>query len=178
VPLNGVYGLLAEFDSVEALIAAARRSCEAGFRHVEAFSPYPLPEAAKALRYRQSGVAALVFVGGLIGGLSAFLMQYWIAAWAYPVNVGGRPLDSWPQFIPVTFELTVLIAALAAFLGVLILCGLPRYHHPLFAAERFARSSTDRFCLCIESTDPMFDLAATREFLMGLEPTGVEEVAP
>ena len=177
MPLNGTYGLLAEFASADALVAAARRAHEAGYRHVEAFSHYPLPEAAEALGYRRSGVAPLVFVGGLVGGLAAFFMQYWIAVWGYPINVGGRPLDSWPQFIPVTFELTVLIASFAGFLGVLILCGLPRYHHPLFAAERFARSTTDRFYLCVESTDPMFDPAETRTFLTGLEPVGIEEVA-
>jgi hypothetical protein len=178
MPLKTTHGLLAEFDAAEPLIAAAERIHQAGYRHVEAFSPYPLPEAAEALGYHRPGVAGLVFAGGLIGGASAFLMQYWISVWSYPANVGGRPLKSWPPFIPVTFELTVLLASLAGFFGVLALCGLPRYHHPLFASERFARSSTDRFYLCVESTDPLFDLAATRAFLEGLSPLGVEEVAP
>lgn len=177
MPLNPTYGLLAEFDTAKALITAAKGIREAGYRHVEAFSPYPLPEAAEALGYRRPGVAGLVFIGGLVGGLSAFFMQYWIAVWSYPVNVGGRPLDSWPQFIPVTFELTVLIAALTGFFGVLILCGLPRYHHPLFAMERFDRSTTDRFFLCVESTDPLFERPATHTFLSGLGATGIEEVA-
>jgi hypothetical protein len=176
--LNGTYGLLAEFASSEALIAAAEQVHEAGYHHVEAFSPYPLPEAAEALGYRRPGVAGPVFLGGVVGGLSAFLMQYWIAVWSYPENIGGRPLNSWPQFIPVSFELSILIASLMGFLGVLILCGLPRYHHPLFASERFDHATVDRFYICVESTDPIFDLAATRRFLDSLGPTGVEEVAP
>ena len=141
MPLNGTYGLLAEFASADALVAAARRRTRRATVTSRRSRHYPLPEAAEALGYRRSGVAPLVFAGGLVGGAAAFFMQYWIAVWGYPINVGGRPLDSWPQFIPVTFELTVLIASFAGFLGVLILCGLPRYHHPLFAAERFARST-------------------------------------
>jgi hypothetical protein len=180
VPLNPAtpYGLLAEFDSADVLIAAAKKVRETGYSRVEAFSPYPLPEAADALGYSKPGVAGLVLAGGIIGGCGAFFMQYWIAAIDYPINVGGRPLNSWPIFIPISFELTVLTAALAGFLGTLLLCGLPRFHHPLFASPLFARSSTDRFYLCIESKDPMYRSAETREFLIGLGPVGVEEVQP
>ncbi len=180
MPVNPaeLYGLLAEFDSAEALIAAAHRVHEAGYRDVEAFSPYGLPEASQALGARRSGIGPLVLAGGVIGGIGAFFMQYWIAAIDYPLNIGGRPTNSWPLFIPISFELTILTASLAGFLGVLILNGLPRFHHPLFAVPSFARSSTDRFYLCIEATDPKYNAAETREFLQGLGSVGVEEVQP
>ena len=177
MPVNGTYGLLAEFDSADALTAAARRVREAGYSHVEAFAPYPLPEVAAALGYRRSGVAFLVLLGGVVGGSAAFFMLYWVSAVAYPINVGGRPLNSWPMWIPITFELTVLTAAFAAFLGVFVLCRLPRFHHPLFGSPLFARATTDGFYLCVEATDPKFDPDATRALLAGLNPIGIEEVA-
>jgi hypothetical protein len=176
MPLIATHGLLAEFATAEELIAAAERVHEAGYTRVEAFAPYPLPEAAKALGYRRSGVAFLVFIGGLVGGSAAFFMLYWTQAIAYPLNVGGRPPNSWPMFIPITFELTVLIAAFAAFIGVFALCRLPRFHHPLFAAPLFARATTDGFFICIEANDPSFDPSATLAFLEGLHPTAIEEV--
>jgi hypothetical protein len=176
VPVTRTYGLLAEFPSADALTAAARQVREAGYTRVEAFAPYPLPEAAAALGCRRSGVPFLVLLGGAVGGAAAYLMLYWVEAVAYPLNVGGRPLNSWPMYIPITFELAVLTAGLSAFLGVFVLCRLPRFHHPLFAAPLFARATTDGFYLCIEAADPKYDPAGTREFLAGLAPTGVGEV--
>lgn len=176
MPVNGTYGLLAEFDTAADLIAAIRDAREAGYTRVEAFSPYPLPEAAAALGGRRTGMGFLVLLGGILGAAAGFFMQYWVAVLGYPVNVGGRPLNSWPVFIPITFELTVLTAAFAGFLGVLVLCRLPRYHHPLFGTSSFARATTDGFYLCIEASDPKFDADATREFLAALRAAGVEEV--
>jgi len=176
MPVNGTYGLLAQFTTADELIAAAGAVRSAGFTHTEAFAPYPLPEAARALGYRRSGVSFIVLLGGLLGAALGFFMLYWTSAYGYPLNSGGRPLDSWPVFIPITFELGILTAALAAFLGVFVLCGLPRYHHPLFAAPLFARATTDGFYLCIEADDPHFDLFATRAFLTELSPVDIEEV--
>ena len=177
MPVTGSYGLLAEFDSADALIAAARKVREAGYTRTEAFSPYPLHEAAEALGYRRSGVAFLVFVGGLVGGVGGVFMLWWINVLGYPLNVGGKPLNSWPMWIPITFELTVLTAGLSAFLAVFVLNRLPRYHHPLFAAPLFSRATTDGFYLCIRADDPKFDPIDTRVLLATLRPTGVEEVA-
>jgi hypothetical protein len=171
------YGMLAQFETADDLIAACERARRSGLRRVEAYSPYPLPEAAEALGHRRSGVPGLVFSGGLIGGIAAFLMLYWTSAVDYPLNVGGRPLNSWPAFIPITFELTILTASLAALLAVLLLNGLPRFHHPLFASELFARSTSDRFYLCVEAADPRYDPDAIRDLLVGLGPVRVEEVA-
>ncbi len=176
MPVNGTYGLLAEFDTAADLIAAIRETRDAGYTRVEAFSPYPLPEAAAALGGRRTGMGFLVLLGGIVGAAAGFFMQYWVAAVAYPLNVGGRPLNSWPVFIPITFELAVQTAAFAGFLGVLVLCRLPRYHHPLFGTSSFARATSDGFYLCIEVADPKFDPIATREFLAALRPAGIEEV--
>jgi hypothetical protein len=177
MPMNGTYGLLARFETADDLVAAAGAVHRAGFTCTEAFAPYPLPEAARALGYHRSGVSFIVLLGGLLGAVLGFFMLYWTSAYGYPLNAGGRPLDSWPVFIPITFELGVLTASLAAFLGVFVLCGLPRYHHPLFAAPLFARATTDGFYLCIEADDPQFDLFATRAFLTELNPVDIEEVA-
>jgi hypothetical protein len=174
--MTGVYGLLAQFHSGDDLAAAAKVVRVAGYTVVEAFAPYPMPDVAKALGYRRSGVSALVFLGGLLGAASGFYMLYWVCVYGYPLNVGGRPLNSWPVFIPITFELAVLTAAVSAFLGVFVLCRLPRFHHPLFGSPLFARATSDGFYLCIAATDPKFDAAATRAFLEGLRPSGIEEV--
>lgn len=177
MPVTGPHGVLAAFESADDLVAAARRARAAGYTRLAAYSPYPLPEAAEALGYRRSGVPFLVFVGALVGGLAGYFMLYWVSVDAYRLNVGGRPPNSWPMFVPITFELTVLTAAFAGFLGLFVLCGLPRFHHPLFAAPLFARATSDGFYLCVEAADPQFDPARTRAFLEGLHPTGVEEVS-
>ena len=169
-------GWLAEFDSAETLTAAISAARDAGYARIEAFAPYPLPEAARALGCRRSGVAFLVLLGGLAGASAAYAMQYWISAIGYRLNVGGRPPHSWPMFIPITFELGVLTAAFASFLGLFVLCRLPRYHHPLFGTPLFGRATSDGFYLFVAADDPKFDPELTRAFLVQLAPTGIEEV--
>jgi len=160
-----LYGLLAEFDSPTAVVEGARSAWQRGYRQMDAFSPYPIHELSDAIGFRRTVLPLIVLGGGIVGGLTGFGLQYWINVFAYPVNVGGRPFNSWPAFIPVTCELTVLCAALAAVLGLLALNGLPRPHHPLFNAEAFKLASRDRFFLCIESRDALFDPLETRRFL-------------
>ena len=149
-----IYGLMAEFDNPSALVAAAREAHAAGYRRMDAYTPFPVEELNEALGLGHTGVAALVLIGGITGALVGYLMQYYIAVIDYPLNIGGRPLHSWPAFVPVTFELTILCAGLFAVLGMLALNGLPMPHHPVFNAPRFALASRDRFFLCIEAADP------------------------
>ena len=172
-----IYGLMAEFESPTALAAAARRVHEQGYRKVEAYSPFAIEEVNEALGLHHNRLPLLVLCGGILGGLTGYLMQYYIAVWDFPINVGGRPLHSWPSFIIITFEMTILFAALTAVLGLLGLCGLPMPYHPAFNVPRFALASRNRFFLCIESTDPLFDRDKTSEFLETLEPREVSEVA-
>ena len=173
--LTPIDGLLAEFSDVQTLVAAARSVRDAGYRRTDAFSPFPIEELTEALGIRRTRLPWLVLVGGVLGGIGGYALQVWSATSAYPLNVGGRPLHSWPAFVPVTFELTILIAALSAVLGMLALNGLPRPHHPLFGVPRFEHATRDRFYLCIEAADPRFDRDQTRAFLAGLSPT-VDEV--
>ena len=172
-----IYGLLAELDSPEDLLAAARRVREEGYRDVDAYTPFPIEEVSQALGYHGSRMPIIVFLGGVAGLLTGYGLQRYSAVVDYPLNVGGRPTHSWPMFIPVTFELTVLTAALAAFLAVFVLCRLPRFHHPLFAAPLFGRATDDGFYLCVSADDPKFDPAGTREMLHDLRATEIEEVA-
>lgn len=171
------YGLMAEFETPTELVNAARKVSEKGYRNVEAYSPFPIEELHGALRLHHSKLPLIVLIGGLLGGLGGYLLQYYVAVIDYPINVGGRPLHSWPSFIPPTFETTVLGASLAAVIGMLVLNGLPQPYHPVFNVERFALASRNRFFLCIESTDPLFDRTRTAEFLGGLEAKEVAEVA-
>lgn len=171
-----IYGLLAEFDRPAELLDAVRRARAEGYRRLDAFSPYPVEGLAHALGFHRTRMPLVMFLGGLTGCVGGFLMQYWMEAIDYPLNVGGRPLNSWPAFLPVTFELTVLLSSLAGVFGLLGLCGLPMPYHPLFNVPRFARATRDRFFLCVEATDPRFDRAATRQFLAGLNPREVTEV--
>ncbi len=171
-----LYGLLAEFDNSEAMVHAAQAATAAGYTHMDCYSPYPVGEAADALRFPKSEMGPVMFLGGLTGAISGFIMQYWAGTYGYSLNVGGRPYFSWPSFVPVTFELMVLTAALTGLFGLIALCGLPRYHHPLFNCKTFDRATRDRFFLCIEATDPKFDRTATREFLQTLNPLSIEEV--
>ena len=173
-----LYGLMAEFDTPDALLHAAESARLAGYRVMDAYSPIPIEELNEALGLRRTRLPKLVFIGGVLGGLGGFGLEYFSAALAYPMNIGGRPLNSWPQFIPVTFETTVLGAALTCFIGMWALNRLPQPYHPVFNVPAFARASTDRFFLCIEATDPAFKLDGTRQFLEGLHPVGVSEVAP
>ena len=172
-----IYGIMAEFDSPSDLVAAARRTYEAGYQKIDAYSPFPIEELAEAIGFHSNAVPLVVLVGGLLGCVSGYSLQYWVSVITYPINVGGRPLHSWPAFIVVTFEMTILFAGLAAVLGMLALNGLPMPYHPVFNVPRFALASRDRFFLCIESRDPLFDRHDTAEFLSSLAPREVCEVA-
>ena len=169
-----IYGLMAEFQAAEQILLATRRARQEGYRHMDAYTPYTVEGLAEELELPHTRVPFVVLMGGLVGAGIGFFMQYWSMAVDYPLNVGGRPHNSWPVFIPVTFELMVLVAALAAILGMFFLNGLPQPYHPVFNVARFARASQDRFFLCIEALDPHFDLERTRQFLAGLQPVGGE----
>ena len=173
-----VYGLMAEFDNPSALVAAAERARLAGYRRMDAYSPIPIEELSEALGLRRTRLPLLVLLGGIAGCIGGFGLQYWASVLEYPLNVGGRPFNSWPQFIPITFETTVLGAALTCFFAMWALNRLPQPYHPVFNVPAFARASTDRFFLCIEAADPRFDRDQTWRFLEDLHPVGVSEVAP
>ena len=169
-----IYGVLAEFPSADALLAAAREARGAGYVHIEAYSPFPIEGLAEATGFRRNWVPPIVLGGGLIGGLGGYFMQWYSAVISYPINSGGKPPHSWPEFIPVTFELTILIAALAGVAGMLWLNGLPRLHHPVFNLREFDLASRNRFFLCVLAGDPEFPSA--RNFLRELQPLGVWDV--
>ena len=173
-PVQPVYGLLAEYLHPEDVVAAARRAYERGYRNMDAYSPFPVEGLAEAIGFHRNRMPLIVLIGGLIGGLGGYFMQWYSATIHYRYDIGGRPYHSWPMFVPITFELTVLCAALAAVFGMLGLNGLPRPHHPVFHVPSFALASRSRFFLCIQSIDPLFDLAATRRFL---EETAPKEIA-
>jgi hypothetical protein len=172
-----IYGLLAEFTDPNALVAAAARAVEAGYARLDAFTPFPVEGLAEVIGFRENKLPTLVFAGGIAGAFAGYGLQYWVSVLAYPLNVGGRPYHSWPSFIPVTFEMTILVAAFTAVLGMLALNGLPMPYHPLFNAPGFERATRDRFFLLIEARDPKFDPEATARFLRSLEPREVVEVA-
>ena len=171
-----LYGLLAEFAGPTELAEAARRARQAGYRRMDAFSPFGIEEVSEALDFHRTSVPLVTLLGGLAGALGGFLLQYWVSAIEYPVNVGGKPLNSWPAFIVVTFETTILGASLAALLGMLALNRLPQPYHPLFNAPSFARATRDGFFLVVESADPQFDRRKTSEFLRSLKAKEVTEV--
>ena len=171
-----IYGIMAEFDSPSDLVAAARRTYEAGYQKIDAYSPFPIEELAEAIGFHSNAVPLVVLIGGFVGCLSGYALQYWVSVITYPINVGGRPLHSWPAFIVVTFEMTILFAGLAAVLGMLALNGLPMPYHPVFNVPRFAFATKDRFFLMVFSTDPKFNAVDTRRFLEGLSPRSISEV--
>jgi len=172
-----VYGVVAEFETAEQLLHAAEKVRLAGYGAFEAYTPFPLEGLAEAMALGRNAVPLITLLGGLLGGLGGFGLQYWVSVIAYAENIGGRSLNSWPAFIPVTFEMIVLGASLAAVFGMLALNGLPRPHHPLFNVQRFAKhASTDRFFLCIEATDPKFNLSESSRFLKSLSAANVSEV--
>jgi hypothetical protein len=173
-----MYGLMAEFDTPTKLVKAAERTRLAGFRQFDAYSPIPIEELSEAMGLRRTRLPLIVLLGGIVGGLAGYGLEYWSQVIAYPMNIGGRPFHSWPHFIPVTFETTVLGAALAAFVGLWVLNGLPQPYHPVFNVPAFDRASRDRFFLVIETADPRFDYRTTRKFLNELSPVGVSDVAP
>jgi hypothetical protein len=171
-PQPPIYGLMVEFLTAAEILDATRRARLAGYRNMDAYTPYPVDGLAAELGMRKTRLSFVVLIGGLVGAGVGFFMQYFSMAIDYKFNVGGRPYNSWPAFIPITFELLILVGALAAFLGMMLLNGLPHPHHPVFNVPQFARSSQDRFFLCIEAADPRFDRVVTAEFLAGLRPHG------
>src|SRR5215475_6949061 len=173
---EGNYGLMAEFDSPSAVVAAARRVYEAGYRRINAYSPFPIEELSEAIGFHRDNVALVTLIGGILGALGGFALQYWTSAIDYPINVGGRPLLSLPAFIPVTFECTILLGAFGAFLGNLLMNRLPQPYHPAFNIPSFARASQDRFFVCIKSDDPIYSETRTRAFLEGLGAIEVSNV--
>jgi hypothetical protein len=171
------YGVMAAFKDHEELLEAAGRAHAAGYRRMDAFSPFPIEGLAETLGRKPHGVPFLFLIGGASGCLGGFLLQWFAMAVDYPLNIGGRPLNSWPMFIPITFELTILGAALCGFFGTLILNRVPELYHPVFNVPEFrARASRDGFFLCIEASDPKFDASQTARFLRGLAPLWVQEV--
>jgi len=171
-----IYGVIAEFDTPTAVVAAARRAYEEGYRRMDAFTPYPIEELTEAIGIRHTRLPLLVLLGGITGALIGYGLQYWASVIYYPLNVGGRPLHSWPSFIPVTFEMTILVAALTAVFGMLALNGLPQPYHPVFNTPGFDLASRNHFFLCIEARDPRFNLEETRAFLNSLDPREVTDV--
>jgi len=173
---TAIYGLMAEFETHEQLLDAARRAHEIGYRRMDGYAPFPIEGLPEALGRKRTLVPLVVLLGGIVGGLGGYFMEWYASVVSYPINVGGRPLHSWPSFIPITFELTVLGAALSAFFGSLAMNKLPQPYHPVFNVPDFERASIDRFFLCIEASDPKFDLAETRKLLEGFEALRVAEV--
>jgi len=167
---------MAEFDSPTELVVAARKTYAAGYKKIDAYSPFPVEELADAIGFRRNGVPAVVLVGGILGCLSGYLLQWWISVVSYPVNVGGRPYHSAPAFIVVTFEMTILCAVLAAVFGMLALNGLPMPYHPVFNVPRFRFATKDRFFLIVFSSDPKYTSTGTRAFLESLAPRSISEV--
>src|SRR6202166_2502251 len=173
-----IYGLLAEFETPEQILEAAHRTHDAGYKSIDAFSPIPVHGLAEAVGFDWTSLPIVVFIGGLCGGLTGFGMCYYANVVSYAWNIGGKPLNSWPSWIPITFELTILGAALSAVLGMLAMNGLPTPYHPVFNVSRFALASRDRFFLCIKARDPMFDVKQTRKFMLTLNPREVTDIDP
>ncbi len=173
-----IHGVMAEFDNPTALVAAARGARAKGFRKLDAYTPFPVEELHDALHLHHNKLPLLVLIGGIVGGLAGYLLQYYVTVWYFPINIAGRPLDSWPAYIIITFEMTILFAALTAVFGLFGMCRLPMPYHPVFNAPNFAMASRNKFFLCIEADDPLFDRERTAEFLRTFEPTEVTDVAP
>jgi hypothetical protein len=171
-----IYGLMAEFDQVNDLVDAVKGTRAAGYREFDAYTPFPVEAVTEAMGEHHNRLPLLVLVGGILGLLGGWALAYWASAIAYPLNVGGRPLNSWPAFVPIAFETTVLAAAFATVFGMLALNGLPMPYHPVFNVPRFALSTRNRFFLVIEATDPLFDREHTRRFLERFVPRQVSEV--
>jgi len=171
-----IFGLMAEFETPQEVVHAAKRARELGYTHTDGYSPFPVEGLYEALGPRKTRLPFLVLCGGIVGGLGGFFMQYYSAVFAYPLNVGGRPLNSWPSFIPITFELTILVAGLTAVVAMLFRNGLPRPYHPVFNVPGFERATSNSFFLCIEATDPLFDRLKTGSFLKNLHAKHVSVV--
>ena len=171
-----LYGVMAEFENPTDLVDAARRVYSLGYRRINGYSPYPIEELSEAIGFTKTSLPLIVFIGGVIGALTGFFMQYWIEVIDYPINVGGKPYNSWPAFIPITFEMTVLFAAFSAVLGMLILNKLPQPYHPVFNLPNFAMATRDRFFLAVEANDPKFNHAEVVELLKSLNAVAVNDV--
>ena len=171
-----IYGMMAEFDTPVALVEAAKRTYQAGYTKIDTYTPFPIEGLAEEIGFHRDEVPLVVLIGGIVGGLTGYLMQYWMSAVAYPLNIGGKPYHSWPAFIVITFEMTILFAGISAVFGMLALNGLPMPYHPVFNVPRFTRASRDRFFLVVFSSDVKYDPAATRQFLESLDPRSVSEV--
>jgi hypothetical protein len=167
---------MAEFDNPTELMKAARATYAAGYRNIDAYTPYPIEELADVIGFTKTRVPLVCLIGGILGGLSGYLLQYWINNISYPLNIGGRPFHSWPAFIIVTFEMTILFGGLSAVIGMLGLNGLPAPYHPVFNNPRFSAVSRDRFFLCVEALDPQFDPERTRQFLSAFNSVDIAEV--
>jgi hypothetical protein len=175
--IEGTYGLLAEFDTPTQLVRAAETAYAAGYRRMDCYTPYPVEEAAEAIGFHKNEVSLVCLLGGLMGVVAMFSLETWVSLWAYPLNIAGRPYYSWPAFVVPAYEWTILFAGLSAAFGMLALNGLPQVYHPLFNAPNFRNgASTDKFFLCLESTDPKFESADTRAFLEGTAPLSIVEV--
>src|SRR3954454_18077972 len=172
-----VYGVMAEFDTPSELVRATEAAVAKGYKKLDAYSPYPIEELNDALHLHRNKLPLIVLIGGLAGGTLGYLLQYFITVIYYPINIAGRPLHSWPSYVIITFELTILLASISAVFGMFALCGLPMPYHPVFNVPRFAMASQDRFFLCIESTDPLFDRTQTSAFLQTLDAKEVSDVA-
>jgi hypothetical protein len=175
--VEGTYGLLAEFDTPDELVVAAKAAYDSGYRRMDCYTPYPVEEAAEAIGFHKNRVSLVCLIGGLLGVAAMFSMETWISVLAYPLNIAGRPMYSWPAFVVPAYEWTILYAGLSAAFGMLAMNGLPQLYHPLFNAPNFRTgASADKFFLCLESTDPKFEIEGTRTFLEGFTPVSVVEV--
>ena len=172
-----IYGIMAEFDDPTSLVHAARAAYQRGYRKLDAHTPFPIEELSDALHLHKNRLPLIVLLGGICGGLTGFLLQAYVTVYQFPINIGGRPLLSWPSYIIITFELTVLFAALSSVLGLLALCGLPMPYHPVFNVPSFAMASRHKFFLCIESSDPLFEHDGVVAFLQSFDPREVSDIA-
>lgn len=170
------YGILARFLNTDDLIRAAKNLSSSGLRQIDAYTPFPVEGLAEALGFQKTGISLVVLLGCIVGGVIGFTLQWWVAVVAYPLNIGGRPLNSWPSFLPITFELTILGGALSGVLGMLALNGLPSLYHPLFEIEDFRKATSDGFFICIKSTDPLFDADQIQKLLTDSQATEVWHV--
>jgi hypothetical protein len=173
---QALYGLTAEFERASEVLAAARRAYASGYRRMDAYTPYAVEGLAEALGMKRNRVSLITLICALTGSVSGYFMQYYSAVWDWPINVGGRPLHSWPSFVPITFELTVLFGAIGGVIGMLALNRLPQPHHPIFDTPHFEERNASHFYLCIESADPQFDAEKIRSLLLEMQPANVWEV--